>query len=442
MIVIRRTSRCKLFIGFAFVILYIFTDQPIKSQGLNHPMDSLLHTNHIFKNSIKTIQLHKMEWELSYPLIDINSNEKLILSFDDLSDNVGDYYYSFIHCDATWNPTSLLEQDYLDGFPENQINDYEFSFNTTVKYIHYSLSFPNEDVNFKISGNYILIIYQNYDKSDVLFTRRFMVTENLVDVGASMRRPANTQFFDDGQEIQIAVKYPRYSIFDPYSEVKVAVSQNGRWDNAVLFDKPSFVRTSELIYDFDRRNIFYGGSEYRYFDIKSMRYQTQYIQYIDFRHPYYHVSLFPSESKARLSYFYEQDINGRYYVRIQEGDKNEIEADYAKVYFTLKRESPYNMGEVYIFGALSDWTCNENSHMIYNFETQAYEGSLMLKQGYYNYEYVVKENGITYADNTVFEGSHFETENDYLIFIYHRAAGSRYDRIVGYAMVNSLTNPH
>ncbi len=442
MIVIIRTSRYKLLIGIAFVVLFIFTTQALNSQGLNQAMDSLMQTNHIFKNSIKTIQLHKEEWELSYPMIEINSNEKLLLSFDDLSDNVGDYYYSFIHCDATWNASSLLEQDYLEGFPENQIINYEYSFNTTVKYIHYKLTFPNEDVSFKISGNYILIIYQNYDKSDVLLTRRFMVTENLVDVGASMRRPANTQFFDDGQEIQIAVKYPRYSIFDPYSEVKVAVSQNGRWDNAVLFDKPSFVRTSELIYDFDRRNIFYGGSEYRYFDIKSMRYQTQYIQYIDFKHPYYHVSLFPSKSKARISYFYEQDINGRYYIRIQEGDNNEIEADYAKVYFTLKKETPFNMGEVYIYGALSDWNCNDNSHMIYNFETRAYEGSLFLKQGYYNYEYVVKENGSTYADNTFIEGSHYETENDYLIFIYHRAAGSRYDRIVGYAMVNSLTNPH
>lgn len=429
----------KRIILFLHLIILTFA---ANSQGSLEGKDSLLQTNHIFYNTIKTIQLHKAEWELSYPIIELNKNERLILSFDELADNVGDYYYTFIHCDATWNSSSLLEQDYLDGFPENQINSYEYSFNTSVKYIHYKLSFPNEDVNFKVSGNYILLVYNNYDKSDVLFTRRFMVTENLVDVIASMRRPANTKFFDDGQEVQITVKHPRYAIFDPYSEVKVAISQNGRWDNAVLFNKPSFVRTSELIYDFDRRNIFYGGSEYRNFDIKSMRYQTEYIQYIDFKHPYFHVSLSPSQSKARISYFYQEDINGRYYIRIQEGVTNATEADYVKVYFTLKMESPLSYGELYVFGALSDWNCNDDNHMIYNYDTKAYEGSLLLKQGYYNYEYALKEMGSAFADNTVIEGSHYETENDYIIIIYHKGAGSRYDRLVGYSMANSLTNIH
>ena len=228
--------------GGVLLLLIIGIGFPINSQGLEASMDSLLHTNHVFVNSIKTIQLHKEEWELSYPIIELKSSEKLILSFDDLSDNVGDYYYSFIHCDASWNSSALIETDYLDGFSENQISSYEFSFNTTIKYIHYNLTFPNDDVKFKISGNYILIVYKNYDKSDLLFTRRFMVTENLVNVQASMRRPANTQFRDDGQEIQISVKHSRYAIFDPYGEVRVAVSQNGRWDNAVLFDKPSFVK--------------------------------------------------------------------------------------------------------------------------------------------------------------------------------------------------------
>ena len=264
------------------------------------------------------------------------------------------------------------------------------------------------------------------------------MTENLVNVKASMRRPANTQFRDDGQEIQISVKHSRYAIFDPYGEVKVAVSQNGRWDNAVLFNKPSFVRTSELIYDFDRRNIFFGGNEYRYFDIKSMRYQTEYIQYIDFRHPNYHVSLFPAKLKVGLSYFYDEDINGRYYVRIQEGVKNETEADYVKVYFTLKTNYPETRGELYVFGALSGWVCNKNNHMIYNYETKAYEVSLLLKQGYYNYEYVVKENGRSFVDNTIIEGSHYETENDYLILCYYRDPMERFDRLVGHTVVNTI----
>lgn len=428
----------KLFLTlFAFIVLNI----PLTAQSISGNLDSLIHSNHIFLNNIKTVQLNKKGWPISYPVIKLNSQEKLVLSFDDLAENVGDYYYTFIHCDAAWNNSNLMEADYLEGFAENQLSNYKFSFNTSVKYIHYKIVFPNENVQFKLSGNYIILVYQNYDKTDPVISYRFMVAEDMVDVQMTLTRPANTHFRETGQEVHIAVKHSNYVIFDPYSEVKVMITQNGRWDNAAFLTKPSFVRAQELIYDFDRKNIFFGGNEFRYFDIKSFRYQTEYIKNIDFRQPYFHVQLSPSKPKNRISYFYDQDINGKYYIKVQEGVEDDVEADYAKVYFTLNVPNPYTAGEVYIFGALSNWNCTTENHMIYNFDTRAYEGSLLLKQGYYNYEYVVKAPGIPFADNTFIEGSHFETENDYFTFVYHRAAGSRYDRLVGSVKGNSLNKP-
>lgn len=428
-------------IYFLFLILVFNPNYTLRSQNLSENYDSLIHTNHTFVNNIKTIQLHKNGWELSYPILELNSSEKLLLSFDDLADEVGDYYYTFIHCDAGWNTSDLIETDFLEGFPENQITNYKYSFNTTVKYIHYKLEFPNDDIQFRNSGNYILLVYKSFNKEEPLFTRRFLVYENLVDVRASIIRPTITKFRDTGQEIEISVKHLRYDILDPYSDIKVVVSQNGRWDNAVKFDKPSFVRNREIVYDFDRKNIFYGGSEYRYFDIKSIRYQTEYIRTIDFMHPNYHIGLYPSKSKASLSYFFDQDLNGKYYIRIQEGVNNDTEADYVKVYFTLTMDYPLGTSDIYVFGALSDWACKADNHMIYNFDTRAYEGSLLLKQGYYNYEYIVKEKGKVVANNTLIEGSHFETENDYLVFVYYQGSGTRYDRLIGTVMVNTLSNP-
>ncbi len=400
--------------------------------------DSLLHTNHIFSRSIKTVQLHKEGWEITYPILKLNSTEKLILSFDDLRDDIGNYYYTFIHCNADWNSSDLMETDYLEGFPENQLSDFRYSFNTTVKYIHYQLTFPNEDIKFRISGNYILLVYNNYNKSEPILTRRFMVTENLVNVIARLKRPTVARHWESGQEISISVNYSMYEIVNPFNELKVVVTQNGRWDNAVEFTKPSFMRSREIIYDFDRKNIFFGGSEYRYFDVKSLRYQTEYVQFIDFRESMHHVALFPSRPRTNTAYFYEQDVNGKFYIKRQEGGNSDVESDYMRVYFTLKTGFPESSGEVYVFGALSDWTCNENNHMIFNYETLSYETSLLLKQGYYNYEYVICKKGSFYANNIVFEGSHYETENDYLVFVYHMTPGSRYDRLVGSVMVNSV----
>ena len=401
-------------------------------------IDSLLQTNHIFKNSIHTVQLHKAGWELSYPVMELGSDDRLVLSFDELSGDVGDYYYTFFHCDATWNRSEIMETDYLDGFSDNQVTKYAYSFNTTVPYIHYELSFPNEDLNFRISGNYILMVYEGYDKNKPVLTRRFMVVENLVNVQALLSRSSRTRYRETGQEIQVTVRHPRYQVFDPYQEIDVVITQNGRWDNAVLFDRPSFVRTGELVYDFDERNIFMGGNEYRRFDIQSIRYQTEFVQHIDFSHPYYHIALFPVEAKPGRAYFSEQDLNGRYYIKIQEGLHSPTEADYVKVYFTLKRPFPFSSGEVYVFGALSDWYCSWKNHLIYNYDAHAYETSMLLKQGYYNYAFVVKEPGRMLADNTLIEGSHYQTENDYQVFVYHRAAGSRYDRLVGYAAMNTV----
>lgn len=420
---------------YGFFLFFPFLSAAPQAAAL--PLDSLIHTSYIFLPTIKTVQLYREGWEISYPVLELNSDERLVLSFDDLSDDVGNYYYSFIHCNADWNPSGLMESDYIEGFSENQIYDYNYSFNTVPKYIHYRLSIPNEDVKFKLSGNYILYVYSNYNKDEPVLSRRFMVNEKLVNVNAQLKRPSLAKFRDTGQEISVSVNFPGYPVMNPFNEIKIVISQNGRWDNAVELINPSFVRSNEIVYDFDRKNIFYGGSEYRYFDIKSLRYQTEYVQHIDFIDGMHQIALFPSKPKTDRAYFYEQDSNGSFLVKKQEGTDSNVDADYVRVYFSLNTGYPESEGDVFVFGGLSDWRCSKENRMIFNYETGSYEGSMLIKQGYYNYEYVWRARGSNYADNTVFEGSHYETGNDYLVFVYHMAPGSRYERLVGYLKINS-----
>jgi hypothetical protein len=64
-----------------------------------------------------------------------------------------------------------------------------------------------------------------------------------------------------------------------------------------------------------------------------------------------------------------------------------------------------------------------------------------MKQGYYNYEYAFLKDGTTDGTASYFEGSHYETENDYMILIYYRNPQDRYDRLMGMGMANSVNKP-
>jgi hypothetical protein len=228
-------------------------------------------------------------------------------------------------------------------------------------------------------------------------------------------------------------------VTDPFRNIFAFVLQNGRWDNAKTNLKPDFFGTNELKYNsLSDKNIFPGGNEFRYFDIKSIRYLSEYVRRIDYAAPNYNVYLAPSESREFKSYFYWQDFNGKYYIAVQEGQKFDIDADYVNVYFTLPSKQPVAGGKMYVSGALNNWAFNSNNVMTYNQARGEYECTMLLKQGWYNYEYVFLKDGETNGSATIFEGSHYETENDYIVLIYFRNPRDRYDRLVGASIANTL----
>ena len=390
------------------------------------------------KESIQSVLIHREGWKLSYPIIELNGNTKLEVSFDDLTGNIGNYLYKIIHCDHKWVPTPISENEYLGGHLQNQITDYALSFNTYIGYVHYKLSLPNEDVLFKLSGNYALIVYEGFDEDNIVFIKRFIVTEKIADIKALVKRPIVAQFRNNGQEIDFSVHYGSYRVNDPFSEINVTIMQNGRYDNAIKDLKPVFIREGGLDYEYDMENVFPGGSEFRWFDIKSMRYQSPYVKNVEFTKGIFHVQLYPDENRANKQYFFLEDLNGRYYIEVQEQTNNDTDADYVYVYFNFPAEAPFVHGKLYLMGALTNWLYNERSEMEYNFKTKSYEKTLLLKQGYYNYMYALVEDGSTSGDLSYTEGNHYETENDYVILVYHRPVQARYDRVIGYQVVNSV----
>lgn len=420
-----------LFLAFVFS-LRIF---PLYTENT----DSLLLTNHVFIDKIKTVQLYKEGWNLSYPVIRLNSDEKLVLHFDLLGDNLENYNYTFIHCDKDWRRSDIFYTDYIEGFSENPIEDYRPSFNTTVHYTHYKLSFPNERAQLKLSGNYILLVHPLNEPENPVLSQRFMITEDVAGINISAHRPRMTADVNTNQQIDFTVNISSVKINDAFRDVYACIMQNGRWNNAKRNLKPEFYGSNELKYSsLSDKNVFQGGNEFRYFDVKSIRYQSQYVRKIDFLFSNYNVYLFPSENREFKPYFYWEDFNGKYYVAIQEEKNPETDADYVYVYFTLPSKYPVEGGKMYVSGALSNWTFDASNLMSYNDSAGAYECIMLLKQGWYNYEYVFRKDGFNESVATKFEGSHYETENDYTVLIYYRNPRERYDRVIGVQTINTL----
>jgi hypothetical protein len=401
--------------------------------------DPSYYTNTIFDKRIKTVQLYREGWNLSNPLINLNSDEKLVLHFDLLDDQAETYYYTFVHCSKDWEKSDIFINDYLEGFPENEIEDFKPSFNTTVDYIHYKLIFPNDRIKITLSGNYILCVYTYGNPDKPVLTRRFIVTEDAAKIDMKIHRPQMTSDNNTSQQVDLTVSISGLNIIDPYRNIYSFLLQNGRWNNAKKNLVPDFYGSDELKYSaLSEKNTFNGGNEFRYFDIKSIRYLSEFIKNIDFRPPNYHVLLTPADNREFKPYFYTQDFNGKYYIAVQEGRDPETDADYVYVYFTLPSKYELANGKMYVSGGLTDWSFNENSLMVFNPVQQQYECTMLLKQGWYNYEYVLLRDGDQEGVASKFEGSHYETENDYLALVYYRNPRDRYDRVIGTGSANTL----
>lgn len=404
---------------------------------------SYYYENAVYNENIRTVMMFRQGFELSNPVIEMNEDAKLLFKFDDFSDGEKNYYYTVIHCDANWNESYLVQADYIDGYTENPLLDYKLSFNTTFNYANYQLTLPNDNLRFRISGNYVLVVYEDNDKEKVVITHRFYVVDPKAQIEGRVRRATLDAFQGSNQEVDFAVIYKEGIMLEnPINDVKVVIMQNNRWDNAIRGLKPLHIRQNRLEYDYDRENVFPGGNEFRYFDNRTNRYNGENVLSTEFHDPYYHKTLIPDEVRSNKTYFQYQDMNGKFVVESQDPEVRDYdtECDYTFVHFTLPLESPLLGGTVNVFGALSGWNANKSNEMTWNFDSGAYELTMLLKQGYYNYQYAYVPNGSLVADLTNLEGSFWLTENDYQIFVYFKDFSGRYDQLVAYRMINSKEN--
>jgi hypothetical protein len=411
---------------FLFITFLIFFNQFLMADGSPDNQDST------FDQNIVSVLLYPAGKPLKQPVIELNSQQQLQLSFDDLNDQFSDYQYTIVHCTSDWKKTQLSPMDYISGYLEANIDQYQYSFNTRTPYIHYTLLFPSPEMRPKVSGNYLLEVYLNKGgEKQMILTRRFFVVEQLVNINAQVsRQPLDLQSSGKIQQVDLSCRVPNNLSDEPQQRYKITIRQNDRWDNAQINIHPTSVTLPTLNFNFPNGIVFNGGNEPRFFDMKSYDYLAQNIAQIVRKEDYYVVTLHTDFSRADNPFETYTNLHGKMQITAESDRNPATEGDYALVNFKLKVPEFPN-AKVYILGALTDWQFTPENLMKYNPSRQEYEGQLLLKQGYYEYWYAVVKKGSTRGSITPIAGNFWETDNTYTVYVYYHNYMPEYDRLVG-----------
>lgn len=376
-------------------------------------------------------------WQ-SPPVIELNGSQSIVINFDYLDLNVHYFYYTVTHCDADWKPSDISESEYLDGFNNQPIEERSSSFNTYMNYSHYRFELPNNNIRFRLSGNYTVRIYDNANSEKSVAVVRFSVFEKRVNVGAAVTTMTDIDYNKNHQQLELQIDTRNYPIRNPQVEMKVIVTQNNRTDNEIHLNVPSYTQNNTLAFNHVRDLIFEAGNEFRRFEMTSYRYNGLNVERIRFIQPFYHVMLYPDISKQGKSYIFDQDQNGRFVIRNQEGQNADNEADYFTVHFSLSADAPLGNGKIYLIGEFNSFKIDPKWELSYDILRRCYSGEFSLKQGAYNYQYLFVPEGKTKGSTYLTEGDFYETENEYQVKVYHRPVGERFDRLVGYSFIKSV----
>ncbi|MDR0370528.1 MAG: DUF5103 domain-containing protein [Prevotellaceae bacterium] len=391
----------------------------------------------VFDANIKTLRTLVADEPFGLPVIELNSNDVLEISFDEMSHEARAYSYRVFHCNADWTVSDrLTSNDYLSGYTTASITDYALSENTVYLYTNYLFRLPNDDMRFKISGNYVVQLFEDNRTDAPVAQVCFSVVEPKVTVSGRVRGNTDTELNNRLQQLDFDVELKSYRVPDVNNEIKVVVRQNNRIDNQVTDIKPTYFSSEKLNYVNNRKLIFKGGYEYHRFDISSIYNAAEGVDRIRYNHTQYEAYLYPKFVNKSRVYSFEPDVNGKFVVHLQNAysDVN-LSADYLQVHFSLKTDEPFFDGEVYLGGEFNYNIMDDNSLMKYDFNSGEYFKTVLLKQGGYNYQYWFLPKNSAIADVERVDGSFWQTDNEYSIYVYHRPWGAPYDKLIGFGNI-------
>ena len=390
----------------------------------------LVYENKTYEKEIKSVQLYssrRNDRSNLLPAVTQITQPDLVLEFDDLRNDINNYYAKIVHCNYNWTLSQLRDLDFMTDFNEFNVNDYSYSSNTFIPYVHYRFRIPQV----KLPGNYVLVVYRDGDKSDIILSHRFMVFDNRTSLKQDSQTSGALTLRANNQQMNFTINYRGFELLNPLETVHVVIRQNQRWDNAKFDVKSSFIRDDlhELEYRlFSDDKYFNAGNEFRFVDIRSANFPGQNTERIDKTSKPYHLWVQPDYSRQGQVYSQYPDFNGKFNIENLDNENPETASNYLEVTFTLKTSALEN-GKLFVVGSFNQWIRDSESEMKFDPTLGVYQNTCLLKQGWYNYQYYTED--IKLAPNH-FEGSHFETENFYEVLFYYRPFQPNADLLIGY----------
>ncbi len=361
--------------------------------------------------------------------------EEFYLEFDVLTTDEPDFYYTIEHYNYDWTKSNLVKMEYMQGFDNFRIVDYQNSFNAFQLYSHYRLPIPNRQTRgLTKTGNYLISIYN--EDNELMFTRKFMIYKDALGVGVSVKRLRDVRFIDSKQSVDIVINSGGRNLNNPKETVKVLIIQNNNLHTAIKNVKPQYTIGKELIYRYTNETSFWGSNEFRFFENKDVRAANVGVQFIDLK-DIYHNYLFTAAPRYDQPYTYNPDINGNFQITAIDAENPDIEADYTMIHFSLQYPEFNDGSEIYVYGNYNNYALDEENKLTYNASNGLYETAFKLKQGFYNYKYVVVD-GQGNLDEGRISGDYWQTENNYKVLVYYRDLGARFDELIGFGEATSV----
>lgn len=396
----------------------------------------------IYMNNIKSVKLFQQNNQLGYPIINLNGGETLELHFDDLDGRVKNYFYTYQLCNADWSAVQLSTFDYIKGFSQTRLNQYRLSSISYTKYVHYQTFLPDKNCTPTKSGNYLLKVFLDGDTSKLAFTKRILVLDNLVSIGAQVLQPFDNALFRTHQKVNFTISKNQLNLLNPNQQLKIILLQNFRWDNAKTNIQPTFIRNNIIEFNAENDCVFAAGNEWRWANLRSFRFLSDRVNTSTYTKDLQEVTMKADPVRSQMRYINFPDYNGFYSVESTDASNPWWQGDYAWVHFTFtpKDNQPFPNKKVYIIGEMNQYQSSDDDAMEYDAANGVYKKSLFLKNGYYSYAYVTKDVKAKHAATLteLTDGNFWETENDYTILVYYRSIMGRHDELVGLTTINSL----
>jgi hypothetical protein len=411
----------------AFITLFLFSG----SSFAQSPYD-----NNVFNPAIKSVEFYNTAKQALFPAITLGSKDQVLLAFDDLRGGNRTYNYTIEHCDENWNSSNLSTAEYLQGFTDDRIMDYSYSSGTVQKYTHYEIKLPNDNIVPKISGNYVLKVYENGDPSKLVLTRKLYVVGTKISLTADINPSNNNR--QTNQKINFQISYGNLPVQNPNTDLRVFIMQNARTETGQFTLQPTYIHGSTLIYNDLNANDFPGRYEFRHFDTRTLKLNSDRISHI-YHDTVYTVVLLGDPNRNAPNYSFLYDNDGSFFILNQDGTNPKTDADYTHVYFSLAANKTPGEGNPYLVGKFNDYIIDNRSKLEFEPVKGRFITDLFLKQGVYDYQYVWVDAKTNKPDDILLEGTHYETENDYQVLVYYHPATARWTELVGYRLLNSAT---